>query len=169
MTAVRGGRAHDEERARVAAFRGSLELDSLVDIHTHFMPDRVLAKVWAYFDAAGPLVGRRWPIAYREEEQRRLELLRGFGVRAFTSLLYPHKPGMARWLNDWAADFSARTPDCLHSATFFAEPAALADVGRALSQGARLFKCHVQVGASTPATHCSTRSGACWRTPAHPW
>ncbi|MBM9506004.1 amidohydrolase family protein [Actinacidiphila acididurans] len=138
------------EDARVAAFRESLGLAGLIDVHTHFMPDRVLAKVWAYFDAAGPLTGRPWPITYRHEERRRLELLRGFGVRAFTSMLYPHKPGMARWLNDWAADFAARTPDCLHTATFFAEPGAADDVRRALDQGARVFKCHVQVGGFDP-------------------
>lgn len=140
----------EDERASVAAFRRSLGLEALIDVHTHFMPERVLAKVWAYFDAAGPLVGRPWPIVYRQGEQRRLEILRGFGVRAFTSMLYPHKPGMARWLNDWAADFAARTPDCLHTATFFAEPSAPADVQRALAQGARVFKCHLQVGGFDP-------------------
>ncbi len=62
-----------------------------------------MAKVWAYFDAVGPLTGVRWPITYRQDEQRRLELLRGWGVRAFPSLVYPHKPGMAAWLNEWAA------------------------------------------------------------------
>jgi predicted TIM-barrel fold metal-dependent hydrolase len=139
-----------DERAEVAAFRGSLGLEHLIDVHTHFMPQSVLAKVWAYFDAAGPLVGRPWPIAYRQQEQQRLEVLRGFGVRAFTSMLYPHKPGMARWLNDWAAEFAARTPDCLHTATFFAEPSAAEDVTRALAQGARVFKCHLQVGAYDP-------------------
>jgi predicted TIM-barrel fold metal-dependent hydrolase len=139
-----------DERAEVAAFRRSVGLAHLVDVHTHFMPDQVLAKVWAYFDAAGPLVGQGWPIAYRQEERRRLEILRGFGVRAFTSMLYPHKPAMARWLNDWAADFAARTPDCVHTATFFAEPSAPRDVRRALDQGARVFKCHLQVGGYDP-------------------
>ncbi|WP_328540841.1 amidohydrolase family protein [Streptomyces sp. NBC_00344] len=140
----------ESERAEIAAFRRSLGLEALIDVHTHFMPDQVLAKVWDYFDAAGPLVGRSWPITYREEEERRLELLRGFGVRAFTAMLYPHKPGMARWLNDWAADFAARVPDCLHTATFFAEPGAVDDVRRALDQGARVFKCHLQVGGYDP-------------------
>lgn len=139
-----------EERARVAAFRSRIGVTSLIDVHTHFMPERLLAKVWAYFDAAGPLVGRRWPVTYREAEQRRLALLRGFGVRAFTSLFYPHKPGMARSLNDWSAEFAARTPDCLHSATFHAEPGAADDVRRALDQGARVFKCHIQVGDFDP-------------------
>lgn len=138
------------ERAEVAAFRAALGVEHLVDVHTHFMPQRLLAKVWAYFDAAGPLVGRPWPIAYRHDEAQRLSVLRGFGVRAFTSLLYPHKPHMARSLNDWSADFAARTPDCLHTATFFAEPSAADDVRRALEQGARVFKCHVQVGGFDP-------------------
>lgn len=139
-----------DEAARVAAFRERLGLPHLIDVHTHFMPQRVLAKVWAYFEAAGPLIGRHWPIAYKEDERRRLETLRGFGVRTFTSMLYPHKPGMARWLNDWAAEFAARTPDCLHTATFHAEPSAADDVRRALDQGARVFKCHLQVGGYDP-------------------
>jgi hypothetical protein len=150
-TALREAPSRAEaERADVAEFRRSLGLAHLIDVHTHFMPQRVLAKVWAYFDVAGPLVGRPWPIAYRLREQQRLDILRGFGVRAFTSMLYPHKPGMARWLNEWAAAFAARTPDCLHTATFFAEPSAPHDVRRALDQGARVFKCHLQVGGYDP-------------------
>ncbi|MEU8621115.1 amidohydrolase family protein [Streptomyces sp. NPDC048623] len=125
-------------------------MPGLVDVHTHFMPRNVLDKVWAYFDSAGPLTGRPWPITYREEEQRRVELLREFGVRAFTAMLYPHKPGMAGWLNDWAADFAARVPDCLHTATFFPEPGAPDQVRHALDRGARIFKAHVQVGAYDP-------------------
>ncbi len=138
------------EQDRVAEFRRRNGLSHLIDVHTHFMPDRLLAAVWAYFDAGGPLLGRAWPIRYRAEEQRRLEVLRGFGVRAFTSMLYPHKPGMARSLNDWAAGFAERNPDCLHSATFFAESSAPADVRHALDQGARVFKCHLQVGGFNP-------------------
>ena len=55
----------DDEPAgeRVTAFWRDLGLPGLVDVHTHFMPERVLAKVQAYFNAAGPLIGRPWPIA----------------------------------------------------------------------------------------------------------
>ncbi|MBO0652470.1 amidohydrolase [Streptomyces triculaminicus] len=134
----------------VLAFRRALGLPGLIDVHTHFMPERVLDKVWAYFDAAGPLIGRPWPITYRHAELERLGILRGFGVRAFTSMIYPHKPGMASWLNGWAADFASRTPDCLHTATFFPEPEAADYVRRALDAGARIFKSHVQVGAYDP-------------------
>ncbi|WP_405017191.1 amidohydrolase [Kitasatospora sp. NBC_00070] len=138
------------EADEVRDFWRELGLPGLVDVHTHFMPERVLAKVWAYFDAAGPLTGRPWPISYRHEEQQRLDQLREFGVRAFTAMLYPHKPGMAAWLNGWAADFAARTPDCLHTATCFPEPAAEEYVGRALADGARVFKMHLQVGGYDP-------------------
>ncbi|MEV6331497.1 amidohydrolase family protein [Streptomyces sp. NPDC051909] len=138
------------EAERIRGFAARLGLPGLVDVHTHFMPRNVLDKVWAYFDSAGPLTGHPWPITYREEEGRRVELLREFGVRAFTAMLYPHRPGMAGWLNDWAADFAARVPDCLHTATFFPEPGAAADVSRALDRGARVFKAHVQVGAYDP-------------------
>src|SRR6201996_538851 len=139
-----------DDNGRVAAFRERIGLGRLIDVHTHFMPERLLAAVRAYFDAAGPLIGRPWPIHYRQDEQARVDALRAFGVGTFTAMLYPHKPDMARSLNDWAAGFAARTPDCLHTATFFAEPSAEADVRRALGQGARVFKCHLQVGDFDP-------------------
>ncbi|GGT67504.1 amidohydrolase [Streptomyces lateritius] len=127
-----------------------LGIPGLVDVHTHFMPQNVLDKVWAYFDAVGPLTGMEWPITYREEEDRRVALLREFGVLAFTSMLYPHKAGMARWLNAWAADFAARTPGCLHTATLHPEQDTGTYVRQALDSGARVFKVHLQVGGFDP-------------------
>ncbi|WP_374991248.1 amidohydrolase family protein [Streptomyces sp. LHD-70] len=133
------------------AFWHRLGVPGLVDVHTHFMPERVLRKVWAYFDSAGPLTGMEWPIAYRRDEEERLAVLREFGVRAFTAMLYPHKPGMASWLNDWAAEFAGRTPDCLHTATLFPEDGVETYVREAVEAGARVFKSHVQVGGYDPA------------------
>ncbi|GAB4585924.1 amidohydrolase family protein [Nocardia sp. IFM 10818] len=138
---------NEADAAYVTGFRERLGLPGIVDIHTHFMPEQVMRKVWEYFDSAGPLIGdREWPITYRDEEQVRLKTLRGFGVQAFTSLVYPHKPDMAAWLNEWTADFAARTPDCLHTATFFPEHGADSYVEAALEAGARIFKVHIQVG-----------------------
>ncbi|WP_209442787.1 amidohydrolase family protein [Streptomyces resistomycificus] len=140
------------EAAEVRRFWAGLGLPGLIDVHTHFMPERVLRKVWGYFDALGPLTGGlEWPITYRQEEAERAALLREFGVRAFTAMLYPHKPGMARWLNGWAADFAHRTPDCLHTATLYPEPGVDTYVREAIEAGARVFKAHVQVGAYDPA------------------
>jgi predicted TIM-barrel fold metal-dependent hydrolase len=136
--------------AGVTAFWRDLGLPGLIDVHTHFMPANVLAKVWAYFEAGQVEIGQPWPIAYRLGEPERVALLRDFGVRAFSGLLYPHKAQMAAWLNDWAAGFAARTPDALHSATFFPEPQAPDYVAAAIAAGARLFKAHLQVGGYDP-------------------
>lgn len=134
----------------VRMFWQRLGLPGLVDVHTHFMPEQVLRKVWAYFDAVGPLTGMEWPITYRHEEEERVALLREFGVRSFTSMLYPHKAGMAAWLNGWAADFAERTPGCLHTATLFPEEGVERYVREAVERGARVFKAHLQVGAYDP-------------------
>ncbi|WNI30470.1 amidohydrolase family protein [Streptomyces sp. ITFR-6] len=139
-----------DERDDVVRFRERLGLPGLIDVHTHFMPENVLRKVWAYFDAVGPLTGMEWPITYRQDEDERLALLRSFGVLRFTSMLYPHKAGMAAWLNGWAAGFAERVPDCLHTATFFPEEGVEAYVTQALEGGARVFKSHLQVGAYDP-------------------
>ncbi|CAL9434464.1 amidohydrolase family protein [Nocardiopsis dassonvillei] len=137
---------HGPESAAVRAVWQDLGLPGLIDVHTHFMPDNVLRKVWAHFDALGGL----WPITYRFDEDERLSLLRDFGVRRFTALSYPHRPGMAAWLNDWAGDFADRNPDCLRSATFYPEPEARDYVASALEAGTRVFKAHLQVGRYDP-------------------
>lgn len=141
---------HEREATAVRDLAARLGLPGIVDVHTHFMPRSVMDKVWAYFDAAGPLVGRQWPIAYRHDEDERVRRLRDFGVLAFTSMLYPHKPGMAAWLNSWATEFAARTPDCLHTSTFYPEPEAPDYVAHAIEHGTRVFKSHVQVGDYDP-------------------
>jgi uncharacterized protein len=139
---------HAAEIAEVNAFWQGLGLPGLVDVHIHFMPPNVQAKVWAYFDRAGE--GRPWPIEYRLAEDELLALLREFGLRRFGALLYPHKPDMAAWLNAWGAEFAARTPAAIQSATFFPELSAARYVTEAIEAGAQLFKAHVQVGGYDP-------------------
>ena len=128
----------------------SLHLPGLIDIHTHFMPKPVMDKVWAYFDSAGPLIGREWPITYRADEDIRVAGLQGFGLRGYSSLVYPHKPDMAEWLNGWASDFAAHHPDCLHTATFYPEESAPSYISHAIQRGTQVFKCHIQVGDFSP-------------------
>lgn len=136
--------------ADVPAYWRALGLPGLADIHVHFLPPSMLAKVWGVFDQAAQHYGTAWPVQYRTSEAERLSTLRSLGVRAVPSLTYAHKQGMARWLNDWCTDFAARVPEAVHSATFFPEPSATDDVRDALAAGARLFKLHVQVGGFTP-------------------
>jgi uncharacterized protein len=123
-----------------------LGLPGLFDVHTHFLPPRVMAKVRHQFDTAGPLIGRPWPLAYRGDDDDLVATLRGFGVRRFSALAYAHRPGMAEFLNDWSSGFADRTPGCLRSATFYPEPDAASYVAERLDAGAEIFKVHVQVG-----------------------
>jgi uncharacterized protein len=142
--------AEDDEAAEVRQMWSALGLPGVFDVHTHFMPKSVMDKVWQYFDSAGPLVGREWPIIYRTAESERVQMLRQFGLLGFTALVYPHKPQMAAWLNQWAAQFSRETPDCLATATFYPEPDAGEYVAAAIAGGAQVFKAHVQVGRYEP-------------------
>lgn len=89
-------------------------------------------------------------ITYRADEDVRVSTLREFGIRAYSSLVYPHKPDMAEWLNGWANDFAANHEDCLHTATFYPEESATAYVSRAIQAGTRVFKSHIQVGDYSP-------------------
>lgn len=137
------------DRAAVDDFLTRNDIPGLVDIHTHFMPQNVLDKVWQYF--ATPREGLpEWAITYKGTEAERTATLRSLRVERFTSMLYPHRPEMAGWLNAWSAEFAAAHPDCAHTSTFFAEERAAEDVRAALESGAEVFKCHVQVGAFDP-------------------
>jgi uncharacterized protein len=136
--------------ADIPAWWQALGLPGLIDIHTHFMPAPVMDAVWRYFDEAEQHYGVAWPVHYRVPEAERLAILRGLGVRTFTSLVYPHKPGMAQWLSQWAREFAERTPDCAMTGTFYPEPDAPAYVRAALDAGTRVFKVHIQVGGFDP-------------------
>lgn len=124
-----------------------LGLPGVIDAHTHFLPPQVMAKVRAQFDSAGPLIGHPWPLYYRDTDDVLVETLRALGVRRFSALSYAHRPGMAQWLNDWAADFADRVPEALRCATFYPEPDAGEYVAGRVADGLDVVKVHVQVGA----------------------
>lgn len=123
-----------------------LGLPGLFDVHVHFLPPTVMRRVREQFDLAGPLIGRPWPLAYRGDDDERVEQLRSFGVRRFSALPYAHRPGIATYLNDWAADLAERVPECLQSATFYPEDGVTAYVTELVANGTEVFKVHVQVG-----------------------
>jgi len=144
---VSHGPADDSD---VARWTSSLGLPGLVDLHVHFLPKPVMDKVWAYFDRASTHYGTAWPVHYRTDEQDRIDTLKTLGVTRFAPLVYPHKPGMAQWLTEWALEFASRVPDAVPTGTFYPEPGAGSAVDSALRAGAKVFKAHVQVGAYDP-------------------
>ncbi len=140
--------ARDED---VHGWARALDLPGLIDIHTHFLPPRMMRRVWAHFAEGGKRFGREWPITYQWPDAERVERLRSMGVRHFTALAYAHRPDMAADLNDWTLEFADNTPDCIASMTFFPEPGVLDYVDAALARGARIAKLHLRVGGFDPA------------------
>lgn len=127
-----------------------LGLPGLFDVHVHFLPPPILRRVWEHFDASGPLIGRSWPITYRWSDDERVEHLRSMGVLRYSALPYAHKPGVAGYLNAWAAEFASTNPQVVRSATFFPEADAGDYVREAIDAGTEIFKTHVQVGGFDP-------------------
>jgi uncharacterized protein len=132
--------------ADVPRWVADLGLPGLFDVHVHFLPPPVMTRVWEQFDSAGPLIGRPWPISYRSSDEERVATLRALGVRRFSALPYAHRPGVAEYLNAWAADFAGRVPEALSCATFFPEDGVGKYVEARIGAGTQLFKVHVQVG-----------------------
>ncbi|WP_193612085.1 amidohydrolase family protein [Nocardioides lijunqiniae] len=146
MRAERASKPPHPDTPAVRDFWEQLGLPGLFDVHVHFLPENIQRAVYAVFDAAGPKIGRDWPIRYRVSHEERVEVLRGFGVRRFSTLPYAHKPGVAGYLNDWSRDFAAGVPEVLRSATFYPEPEAPSYVAELVADGVEVVKVHVQVG-----------------------
>jgi uncharacterized protein len=123
-----------------------LGVPGLFDVHVHLLPPPVMRKVRRQFDTAGPLIGRAWPLAYRGDDDDLVARLRALGVRRFTALPYAHRPGIASYLNAWAAELADAVPECLRSATFYPEDDVTAYVTELVADGTEVFKVHVQVG-----------------------
>ena len=132
----------EERDAGVPGWLAALGLPGIVDLHVHFMPDRVQAKVWAHFDGLDP----PWPISYRTGERERLATLAALGVHHHTALAYGHRPGMAEWLNDHTLGLARSEPSVVPSFTFYPEPGVDEYVERALAAGGAVAKLHLQVG-----------------------
>lgn len=117
----------------------------IIDVHAHAFPQRVLDKIWAYFDK------HHWPVYYRTDEAERTAAIEQ-KVARYTTLCYAHRPGMANWLNDYVLRFAAEHPRAIPTGTFFPEDEdVLRYVEDALKKGIRGFKLHLEVQRFDPA------------------
>jgi len=136
----------DDGKAPHTAALEALGVTRLIDAHTHWFPDAVNAKIWAYFDR------HYWPVTYRGTAEERLGWIRRNRAARFTTLTYAHRSGMAAWLNEHTARFAAETPEAIPCGTFFPEPECGADVRRCIEDYRfRGFKLHLRVGDFDPS------------------
>ena len=142
--------APPRDDADVPRWTAELGLPGLVDVHVHFLPERMLDKVWAYFDQARTHYGTDWPVQYRLPEQQRYEVLERLAVLAGAPQTHPPQAGKAPWLPGRAGEVADPHPRAVRTATLFPEPSVTDYLGRAVEAGARMVKVHVQVGAFDP-------------------
>lgn len=126
----------DEEGERIPP-----GLPPVIDAHVHLFPDRVFEAVWRWFDRYG------WPIRYKIYSRQVVEFLLSRGISRVVALHYSHQPGMARALNEYAAEIARDEPRVTALATVLpGERGAvqiLEDAFRAGLKGVKLH-CHVQ-------------------------
>ncbi|GAC1352773.1 MAG: amidohydrolase family protein [Polyangiales bacterium] len=131
----------DEEGAHVpiATATGG----EIIDTHVHIFPSRVFEAIWRWFDA------HAWSIRYRFHTEQVVEFLKAKGISAMVALHYSHKPGMAQFLNAYAAEAARAHRDFVWAlgTVLPGEPGAADIVRQALGPlGLRGIKlhCHVQ-------------------------
>ena len=128
----------------------ALGIPGLFDVHVHFLPPPIMRKVREQFDSAGPLIGRPWPLAYRGDDDERVDRLRALGVRHFSSLPYAHRPGIAAYLNELVrASSPPPSPSACRSATFYPEHGVAAYVAELVAAGTRCSRCTSRSATST--------------------
>jgi uncharacterized protein len=113
----------------------------VIDAHVHLFPDRVFEAIWRWFDE------HAWRIRYRLRAEEVVEFLAARGVHKLVALHYAHKPGIARFLNDFVRDVGRAHRDRVIplGTVFPGEPDAAQIVRDALVElhGIKLH-CHVQ-------------------------
>lgn len=75
----------------------------VVDLHVHLFPPRMFEAVWRYFEQ------RDWAV-HHEQVEAVARTLKAHGVELACALSYPHKPGVARPLNQFMEQVGARWP-----------------------------------------------------------
>jgi uncharacterized protein len=130
----------DAEGERVAE-----GLPEIIDSHVHLFPDGVFEAIWRWFDQHG------WPIRYKLKTPAVIDFLASRGVSHIVALHYAHKPGLARFLNQYAAEIAREHPFVTAVATVLpGEPDARAILEEGFALGLRGVKLHCHVQAFAP-------------------
>src|SRR6187551_3224564 len=88
---------NDEEGVRLPD-----DLPPTIDAHVHVFPNRIFDAVWRWFDQFG------WPVRYKLYADDVVTYLLDRGLKHLVLLHYAHRPGVARFMNDFVADLVER-------------------------------------------------------------
>jgi len=138
-------------------------LPAVVDAHVHLFPPAIFEAIWRWFDTHG------WPIRYQLHAEAVLDFLLDRGLSQIVALQYAHKPGIARWMNQWMVNLIAERPEVTGFATLFPGETGAKDIlDQAFSAGLAGVKlhCHVQcVPIDDPCMHEVFETCTAWDRP----
>ncbi|MEE2829085.1 MAG: amidohydrolase family protein [Myxococcota bacterium] len=116
-------------------------LPPVIDAHVHLFPGPLFEAIWRWFEQWG------WPIRYRLKAPAVIDFLLERGVEQLVALHYAHKPGLAREMNRWMAEVTAKDDRVTGLATVYPGEAGARDIleegFEAGLKGVKLH-CHVQ-------------------------
>ncbi len=116
------------------------EIDFLIDCHVHLFPDKLFQAIWRWFDRYG------WEIRYKISYTQIIEFLKSKGVANFTGLIYAHKSGISRDLNEFMLQVCRNYPGIIGFATVYpGEEGAENILQQAFAQGLHGVKLHPHV------------------------
>lgn len=90
----------------------------MIDVHTHFFPKELFQAIWDYFETHSRGL---WFINYKIAGEEYIHTLKGFGVKRFTSLVYPHKMGVAAHLNDFIIESKQKYSEIIPFGTLYSK------------------------------------------------
>jgi len=109
----------------------------MIDIHVHFFPPGIFEAIWRYFETPGH---RLWNIKYKLYGKEHIQTLRKKeGVKRFTTLVYAHKRGLARYLNDFIRESADHFPELIPFGTVFAGDGHSEKVARQIFEEYKFF------------------------------
>jgi len=77
-----------------------------IDVHSHFFPPEIFKAIWRVFetkDKDGNIRG--WTVKYKLSTEELVKFLESMNIKAFTTLNYAHKKGIAQYINSWTVEF----------------------------------------------------------------
>ena len=133
-------------------------LPGLFDVHVHFLPPNIQRAVYAVFDAAGPKIGREWPIRYRVPGRGPGRAAPGDGrTPLLGAALRPPARASRRYLNDWARGLRRRGARVAVVGDLLPRARAPRRTSASWSpRASRSSRSTCRWGSSTSTTRCST-------------
>ena len=105
-------------------------------MHVHYFPPAVFRAIWRYFEKTS---GGLWNIQYKQHTDEHIATLKQSGCTRFTTLVYSHKKGLAKVLNEFIFDEAQKRPEIIPFGTIFAGDGNVSKTARLLFEDYKFY------------------------------